>query len=397
MIERIKALSHLQLTQTKHIREHLHMHPELSFKEYNTTAYILKCLTDLGIQCEAGPLDTGVVAYIKGRNASSKTIALRADIDALPIQEISDNLYKSKQDGIMHACGHDVHTACLIGAAAILEAIKVEFEGTVKLIFQPGEEVLPGGAKLLIEKGILKQPEVSSIFGQHVHPSLPAGKVGIKSGMFMASTDELHIKIIGKGGHAAMPNDYSNPIVVAAKIVDRLTTYFMTQDTVSKSKTIPTVFAIGDIQALGATNVIPDTCNLKGTFRTMDEAWRKEARTIITNTIETICKQNNATADIQMIEGYPVLFNHEDLTNGAKALMEAYLGKEQVVDLPIRMTAEDFAYYSQAIPACFYRLGTNYDDTQFTSGVHTSNFDIHPHALKIGSGLMAWIAYNQLI
>jgi amidohydrolase len=396
MIERIKALSHLQLPQTKQIRAHLHMHPELSFNEHNTTAYILKCLTDLGIECEQGPLDTGVVAYIKGRNASSKTIALRADIDALPIQETNDNLYKSKHDGVMHACGHDVHTACLIGAASILEAIKVEFEGTVKLIFQPGEEVLPGGAKLLIEKGILKQPDVSTIFGQHVHPSLPAGKVGVKSGIFMASTDELHIKIIGKGGHAAMPNDYSNPIVVAAKIVDALTTYFMAKDTVAKSKAIPTVFAIGDMQAIGATNVIPDTCNLKGTFRTMDEVWRKEAHSIITETIESICKAHNTTANIQIIEGYPVLFNHEDLTNGTKVMMEAYLGKEQVVDLPIRMTAEDFAYYSQVIPACFYRLGTNSNNEKYTSGVHTSKFDIDPHALEIGSGLMAWIAYSHL-
>jgi amidohydrolase len=389
MLERIKALSHLNLEQIKQVRQHLHQFPELSFKD--------KQLSDLGIACERGPLETGLIAIIKGRNADKKTIALRADIDALPIHETNEVDYKSKHDGIMHACGHDVHTACLIGAAAILNDIKTELEGTVKFIFQPGEEVLPGGAKLLIEKGVLMQPDVNFIFGQHVHPSLPAGQVGFRPGVFMASTDELHISIIGKGGHAAMPNDYSNPIAIAAKVIDTLTHYFMDKDVVNANiKNIPTVFAIGDIHASGATNVIPDSCQIKGTFRTMDETWRKLAHEIIHNTINTICNANHARADINIIEGYPVLVNEATLTYQAIASAKQYLGDTNVIDLPIRMTAEDFAYYSQVIPACFYRLGTNYKNEKFTAGVHTSQFDIDPHALQIGSGLMAWLAYNQL-
>jgi amidohydrolase len=397
MLERIKALSHLNFELTNRIRQHLHQFPELSFKEIKTTAYILKQLSDLEIECERGPLETGVVGIIRGRNASVRTIALRADIDALPIHETNTTDYASKNEGVMHACGHDVHTACLLGAAAILNFIKLEFEGTIKFIFQPGEEVLPGGAKLLIEKGVLKNPDVELIFGQHVHPSLPAGQVGFKSGVFMASTDELHIKIIGKGGHAAMPNDYSNPIVIAAKIIDELTTYFMIKsDSINAINKTPTVFAIGDIKAEGATNVIPEACHLKGTFRTMDENWRKQAHIIIHETIQKICNAHNAKAEVNILEGYPVLFNHEALTEQTKAAAELYLGKEQVIDLPIRMTAEDFAYYSQEIPACFYRLGTNFNNEKFTAGVHTSQFDIDPHALEVGSGLMAWLAYNQL-
>jgi amidohydrolase len=397
MLQRIKALSQLNFEFTHQVRRHLHQFPELSFKETKTTAYILKQLTELGIECVQGPLETGVIGIIKGKNPNSRTIALRADIDALPIQETNIEEYKSKNDGIMHACGHDVHTACLIGAAIILESIKSEFEGTIKLIFQPGEELLPGGAKLLIEKGVLKNPDVELIFGQHVHPSLPAGHVGFKSGIFMASTDELYIEIIGKGGHAAMPNDYSNPIVIASKIIDELTTYFMVKsDSIHAINKTPTVFAIGDIRAEGATNVIPESCYLKGTFRTMDEIWRNQAHIIIRETIQKICHAHHAKAEINILKGYPVLFNHEALTEQSKVAAELYLGKEQVIDLPIRMTAEDFAYYSQEIPACFYRLGTNFNNEKYTAGVHTSQFDIDPYALEVGSGLMAWLAYQQL-
>jgi amidohydrolase len=393
MLERIKALSHLNTDFVKKVRMHLHQYPELSFKEYETTQYILSQLSDLDIECVQGPLETGVTAIIRGRDPRTKVIALRADIDALPIQENSIKEYVSKHDGVMHACGHDVHTACLLGAAAILNSIRTEFDGTIKLVFQPGEEVLPGGAKLLIEKGILKKPDVELIFGQHVHPSLPAGQVGFKSGMFMASTDELHITIIGKGGHAAMPNEYSNPIVVASKIVDQLTQHFMLE---KQKEDIPTVFAIGDIHAHGATNVIPDICSLKGTFRTMDESWRKEAHEYIQKTIHEICRNHSVQAEVQIIKGYPVLFNHVTLTEKAKSAAKNYLGDENVIDLPIRMTAEDFAYYSQEIPACFYRLGTNFNNEKYTVGVHNNTFDIDERALELGAGLMAWLAYDAL-
>ncbi len=393
MLERIRALAHLNAGRTLSHRQHLHQFPELSFQEKETTVFILKTLSDLGISCEQGPLETGLVGIIKGKNAHVKTVALRADIDALPIYETNSVDYASQNSGVMHACGHDVHTACLIAAADILNQLKLEFDGTIKLIFQPGEEVLPGGAKLLIEQGVLQDPEVHCIFGQHVHPSLPAGQVGFRPGVFMASSDELHIEIIGKGGHAAMPNDYSNPIVVASKIVAQLTAYFMEGDL---PLAIPTVFAIGDIHANGATNVIPDVCTLKGTFRTMDETWRAQAHDYITNTIQSICDLHQVKAKIEILRGYPVLKNEEDLTLKAKAAAQLYLGEANVIDLPIRMTAEDFAYYSQKIPACFYRLGTNLNHEQYTQGVHSSNFDINPKALEVGSGLMAWLAYSAL-
>jgi amidohydrolase len=394
MLEEIKSLANLHFPSVQKFREHFHQFPELSFQEKQTTQFIIQTLQNWNIEVSQGPLDTGCVAWIKGKNPNNKTISLRADIDALPIQESNTSDYKSKHEGIMHACGHDVHTSCLLGAVYILNQIKDQLNGTVQCIFQPGEEVLPGGAKLLIEKGVLAKSDSQSILGQHVHPTLEAGKIGIKAGIFMASTDEIHLNIKGKGGHAAMPNEYINPIVIASKIVDQLTSHFMLQD--ASQKNIPTVFAIGDIKAHGATNVIPESCMLKGTFRTMDETWRSAAHDYIQNSIAKVCDQYQAQFELNIIKGYPVLHNNESLTAQIKSWSEVYLGKDNVIDLPIRMTAEDFAYYSQIMPACFYRLGTNLNNDTFTSGVHTPTFDINPKALEIGSGLMAWLAYQQL-
>jgi amidohydrolase len=390
-----KASAYFQ--DTKKIREHLHAHPELSFKEFNTSAYICSQLDELKIEYTKGYVGTGIVALIKGKNPGKKVIALRADMDALPILEKNNASYCSTNEGVMHACGHDVHSACLLGAARILNEIKNEFEGTVKLIFQPGEEVLPGGASLMIKEKVLENPTVNAAFGQHVFPSMETGKVGFKSGMYMASTDELYITVNGKGGHAAMVNEYVNPLLIASEIITALHEQFMRQEYKDdEGHVIPTVLAFGKIEGRGATNVIPDKVELQGTFRTMNEVRRDKAHAQLKETINTICAKWKVSAEINIVRGYPFLVNNEALTEKARAAALEYLGKENVEELPMRMTAEDFAYFTQVVPSCFYRLGTGNKSKGITSGVHTATFDIDPEALKIGAGLMAWLAVSEL-
>ncbi|TND09063.1 MAG: amidohydrolase [Bacteroidetes bacterium] len=395
LIDSIKQLAKSSLAKTIAYRRHLHAHPELSFEEFNTSAYICAALDELKIPYKTGFVKTGIVALIEGKNPAKKTVALRADMDALPITETGETEYKSKNSGVMHACGHDVHSASLLGAAGILNQLRDRFEGTVKLIFQPGEEKLPGGASLMIAEGVLNHPSPEAIFAQHVFPSLPAGKVGFRSGMYMASTDELYITIKGKGGHAAMPQDYVNPIIVGSTIITALHALFMEEKT-KITPAVPTVLAFGRIEGLGATNVIPDTVHIQGTFRTMHEEWREKAHVFMKSTAETLAKEMGAVCDFEVRKGYPYLINHPDLTGRAQAAAEEFLGKENVTQLDMRMTAEDFAYFSQQLPACFYRLGTASPDGRFTKGVHTSDFDIDENALETGMGLLAWITYKEL-
>lgn len=375
------------------IRRHLHAHPELSFQEKETARYISEQLTAFGVSHETGIADTGVVALIKGRNPDKKVIALRADIDALPITEANDVPYKSKNVGVMHACGHDVHTTSLLGAARVLQELKDEFEGTVKLIFQPGEEKLPGGASLMIKAGALENPQPKGIFGQHVHPPLEAGKVGFRAGMYMASADELHVRVRGKGGHGALPHQNIDPILITSHIVVAL------QQIVSRNANplIPSVLTFGRINSAGgATNVIPEEVKIEGTFRTLNEEWRFEAHKKMKYMAEQIAIGMGGTCDFEVEVGYPMLYNEERLTAKARTYAEAYLGKENVVELPMRLTGEDFAYYSQVMPACFYRLGTGNVERGITSSVHTPTFDIDEDALKVGVGLMVWLAVQEL-
>ncbi|MES2836139.1 MAG: M20 family metallopeptidase [Bacteroidota bacterium] len=393
--EKIKQLSSEYLEEIIAVRRHLHAHPELSFEEHNTSKFICQKLDEYKIPYTKGIVKTGIVALIEGKNAAKKCIALRADIDALPIQETNKVSYCSINNGVMHACGHDVHTASLLGAAKILSELKTEFEGTIKLIFQPGEEKLPGGASLMIKEGVLNNPKVNSIYGQHVFPSLTAGKVGFRKGMYMASTDEIYLKIIGKGGHAAMPNTYNSPLLVSSKILLALNNYFM-EEKLKQTPNIPTVLAFGNIIGKGATNVIPDEVNIEGTFRTFDEKWRKEAHQIIKSISETIAIENNAKCEVKIESGYPFLTNDEILTQNAITKAQEFLGNENVIDLDLRMTAEDFSYYTQQIQGCFYRLGTASTNGENAQNVHTSNFNIDENALKTGMGLMAWLAINPI-
>lgn len=391
LVEKIKSLSNSLAQETVGNRHHLHMHPELSFQETATQAFVEKQLNAWGIATNR-LANTGVVAIIEGKNPSKKVVALRADMDALPIIETNDVPYKSQNPGVMHACGHDVHTSSLLGTAHILQTIKDEFEGTVKLIFQPAEEKAPGGASIMIKEGVLENPKPVSIFGQHVATNVPVGKIGFREGMYMASTDELYIKVIGKGGHGAMPDACIDPIVIASHIIVAM------QQIISRNKNpkFPSVLTFGKIEGLGATNVIPDEVNIAGTFRAMDETWRAEGLEKMKKLAEGIADAMGGQAIFEVLKGYPFLQNNPELTRKAKAAAIAYMGEENVVDLDLWMAGEDFAFYTHHVDACFYRLGIRNDSKGITSGVHTPSFDIDEDALAIGPGLMAWLAVNEL-
>ena len=398
LANKIKELSQQYFTKVLNIRRHLHQYPELSFKEYETSKYIQEQLSEAGIIYTTGYIETGIVALIKGKNPETKTILLRADMDALPIEETNSVTYKSCNEGVMHACGHDVHSAVALGAAFILNELKNEFEGTVKIMFQPGEEVLPGGAKLMIEAGVLVNPKVDKAIALHVFPSMEAGKVGFKSGMYMASTDELYLTVNGKGGHAAMPADYINPLIIAAEILLEINATYMAPNALAGTmgETIPTVIAFGKIEGHGATNVIPDKVSLQGTFRTMNEAWREQVHNDLKNSVNTISAKYNCTSELRIEKGYPFLVNDEKFTTTCFLAAQDFLGEAQVEELPLRMTAEDFAFITQKVPSCFFRLGTANKQKGITSGVHTSTFNIDESALETGMGLMAHLIINEL-
>jgi amidohydrolase len=374
------------------IRRHLHRFPELSFEEYKTAEYISEVLSRLGVEHDKGIAGTGLVAEIKGNQPESRTIALRADIDALPIAEENKADYCSFNKGVMHACGHDVHTACLLGAAMILKETAQSWNGTVRLIFQPGEEKLPGGASLMIKEGVLESPVPEFILGQHVFPELETGKVGFRSGMYMASTDELYLTVKGKGGHAALPGQYNNPLLIASRILLALQDEFMEKNSGKIPDGIPTVLAFGRIEGLGATNVIPAEVKIQGTFRTMNEDWREKAHNRMKEIANDIAASMNGSAGFDIQKGYPFLVNDDHVTLNMIQSAKEYLGAENVVELDLRMTAEDFAWYTQVIPACFYRLGTRNEAKGIVSPVHTSTFDVDEQSLLTGMGLMAFAA-----
>ncbi len=393
LLERVKALAAQYEQDFVANRRHLHANPELSYQEYKTSAFVQERLKAWGIPFQAPVANTGIVGKIEGRNPNSKVVALRADMDALPILEANDVPYKSKNEGVMHACGHDVHTSSLLGAARILNELKDYFEGTVRLIFQPAEEKEPGGASLMIKEGVLKNPEPVAIVGQHVMPLIPVGKVGFREGMYMASADEIYVTVTGKGGHGAMPELNIDPVLISAHILVAL------QQIVSRmaSPKMPSVLSFGKVIANGATNVIPNEVKMEGTFRTMDEAWRANAHQRMKKMAESIAEGMGGSCNFEIRKGYPFLTNDPDLTRQARAAAVAYLGEENVLDLDLWMAAEDFSYYSQEVDACFYRLGTRNETRGITSSVHTPTFDVDEAALPIGAGLMAWIALSKLM
>jgi amidohydrolase len=389
--EKIQALAKDIFNDVVANRRHLHSHPELSFHETETSAFVANKLKELGLEYQI-MANTGLVALIKGEKSSDQVVALRADMDALPINEANDVPYKSQNPGVMHACGHDVHTSSLLGVAKILTSLKSEFGGTIKLIFQPAEEKLPGGANLMIQQGVLENPKPAAVIGQHVMPLIDAGKVGFRAGKYMASTDELYVTVRGKGGHGAQPQQNIDPVIITAHIITALQT-IVSRSADPKS---PSVLSFGKIIANGATNVIPNEVYLEGTFRTMDEQWRNEAHIKIKKMAEGIAESMGGSCEFDIRRGYPFLINEERLTAMTRANAEDYLGKENVLDLDIWMAAEDFAYYSQVADACFYRLGTRNEARGITSSVHTPTFDVEESALEQSVGLMAYLAVKQL-
>ena len=390
--DKIKSLAKAYKEEVIANRRHLHANPELSFEEYNTAKYVKEKLQEIGISKIESKADTGWAALIEGKNPNKRVVALRADMDALPIIEANDVSYKSQNPGVMHACGHDAHTASLLGAAKILNEVKDDFEGTIKLIFQPGEEVAPGGASLMIADKVLENPRPNGIIGQHVMPFIEVGKVGFRPGIYMASADEIYVTVKGKGGHAAMPETLIDPVLIASHLIVAL------QQVVSRaaSPKIPSVLSFGRVEALGATNVIPNEVKIQGTFRTLDEDWRAKAHEKMLSIAHGIVEGMGGEVDFDIKQGYPFLKNDPELTQRSHLAAIEYLGEENVLDLDIWMAAEDFAFYSQEIEGCFYRLGTRNEAKGITSGVHTPTFDIDEDALEIGSGLMAFLAVSEL-
>ena len=389
----IRDLSDEILDDVIGYRRHLHRYPELSFQEKNTSAFIADKLESWGIPYQENVGGYGVVGLITGRRSGGPTIALRADMDALPITEENEVEYASQNTGVMHACGHDVHSGSLLGTAYVLSKLTNDFAGQVKLIFQPGEEQLPGGASLMIRDGVLKNPEPGVILGQHVHPPLEAGMVGFRGGQYMASSDELFLTVTGKGGHGALPHNVVDTTLVAAHIIVAL------QQIVSRRSdpTSPSVLSLGKIYSDGgATNIIPETVHVQGTFRAMDEKWRYQAHQFIRETVEHTARALGATAKIEIRVGYPFLYNEPRLTAKLKHSAIQYLGADRVVELPIQMTSEDFAFYSHEVDACFYRLGVSATDSISQRQLHTPTFDVDERCFQTSIGLMSYLALSEL-
>lgn len=390
--DKIKELASKYANEFIDVRHHLHAHPELSFSEFKTSEFVQEKLKTWNIEYKV-MATTGVVGIIKGKNPDEKVIALRADMDALPITELNDVEYRSKNIGVMHACGHDVHTTCLLGAAKILNELKEEWAGTVKLIFQPGEEKNPGGASILIKEGVLENPAPQAILALHVNPALPVGKLSFRSGMVMASADEIYITIKGKGGHAASPHLTADTILVASQLVVNL------QQIVSRKNDPfnPSVLSITSIQGGNTTNVIPSEVKLIGTFRAMNEEWRFKAHDFIKNICKNTGDMGGAEINVHIDIGYPFVTNDEQLTEMAKRNAAEFAGIENIEETEMRMGAEDFAFYSHRIPACFFRLGVGNKEKNITSGVHTPAFNIDEAAIENGMGIMAWLAASASI
>ena len=390
--QKIKKLARQYADEFIEVRHYLHKHPELSYQEFETSKFVQSKLGSFGIPFEI-KATTGVLGIIKGKNPDSRVIALRADLDALPIQEKNEVDYKSQNAGVMHACGHDVHTTILLGAAKILNELKDEWEGTVKLIFQPGEERNPGGASYMIKEGVLEDPKPQGIIGLHVHPGLDLGKLSFRKGRVMASADEIYITIRSKGGHAAAPHLTADTVLIASHLIVSL------QQIISRNNnpTSPSVLSICSIQGGHTTNVIPSEVKLMGTFRAMDETWRYKAHDLIRKQAIGLVEAMGAEIDVHIDIGYPTVDNDPALTETAWQLANAYMGKDNVSETEMRMGAEDFGFYTQLIPGCFYRLGVRNVENSIVHNVHTPQFNIDERAIETGMGMMAWLGVSAVV
>ena len=390
--KRLQQLTTQYSSYVKDCYHQIHAHPELSFNEIETANLIQKELLKMGISFRSNIGGTGILGKIEGKNPQKNAIALRADMDALPVQEEVEIPWKSTIQNVMHACGHDAHTACLLGVANILNEMKNDFEGTVLLIFQPGEEKAPGGANLMLNDGIFDEIKPDLILAQHVSIDYPTGTMGFLSGMIMASADEIHVKIHGEGGHGALPHLVNDTVLAASQTIVSL------QQVRSRlcHPLTPMVLTFGKLIADGATNVIPHEVLLSGTFRTVDEEWREVGKNHIRRIITETCAAYGCTAEIDMPDGYPCVINNEVITSKAQKFATEWVGEENIRQLEMRMTSEDFGFFTQKYPCTFFRFGVKGESNQNSGGLHSSTFCIDENALEIGTGGMAWLAINFL-
>ena len=390
MKAQIQQLSSKYHSYTIDTYRHLHAHPELSFHEFETSHHVQTELTKMRIPFRTGIAGTGILGKIEGKNPSKRIIALRADMDALPVCELVDIPWKSKNDNVMHACGHDAHTACLLGTAQILNEIKDQFEGTILLIFQPGEEKAPGGARTMLEDGLFEEIQPEIILGQHVSVDYPTGTMGFLPGMIMASADEIHVKVHGKGGHGALPHLCNDTVLATAQTLVAL------QQVKSRlcHPLTPMVLTFGRLVASGAQNVIPHEVQLSGTFRTVDEKWRSAAKNHIQRIITDTCAAYGCTAEIEIPDGYPCVVNNEEVTRQAREFAVELIGEENIRTMEMRMTSEDFGFFSQLYPSTFFRFGVKGETNANTGGLHSATFQIDEEALKTGIAGMAWLAWK---
>ena len=381
-------------TEVINLRRHFHKFPELSYEETETSAFICKWLDENKIPYRDKIAGTGIIGQITGSGTGNLIVAVRAEMDALPIAERNDTTYASANIGKMHACGHDAHMSIAMGSALLLNSMRDLFGGTVLLIFQPGEERSPGGARLMIETGELKKPKPDIIIATHNLPELKSGIIGYKSGRYMASCDEIYITVSGRGGHAALPGLTTDQVFISSKLVVRLKE-MMSEKIASKG--IPTVLGIGRISGEGATNVIPEKVNISGTFRTFDEKWREEGLQFVKKIAADIASEYKVTVDVRIEEGYPVLINDKDLTEKAVTLSEDLLGKDNVTMLDMRMSSDDFSFYSDVSPSLYFRtgMGSKNSDGELRK-LHTPDFDIDEEGLKTGVANLSWLIINFL-
>lgn len=392
MLQRIEQLAQKYESETIGIFRHLHAHPELSFHETETAKYVCNALSGMQIPYESGIGTNGILARIECKNPARRVIALRADMDALPIQEETDLDWKSVNDGVMHACGHDAHTASLLGAARVLNEIKEQMEGTVLLVFQPGEELAPGGANLMLQAGVFDKYKPELIIGQHVSEDFSTGTLAFRSGIIMASADEIYITHRGKGGHAAKPHLVNDTVLAAAQTLVSL------QQVRSRlcPPLTPMVLSFGKVIANGAANVIPHEVKLSGTFRTYDENWRSEAKDHIRRIAAETAAAYGCTAEINIPDGYPSLTNNDALTRKLENYARQLLGDKHVVEFEQRLTSEDFAFFAQKYPACFYRFGIKSNVNKNFGRSHSSTFRVDEASLFTATKGLAWFAYSLL-